>query len=43
MALEALFEDRFDPLVRAGSEGERPPAGRFEPFLALAFAQPHDP
>jgi hypothetical protein len=41
-AVQAVFEDGFDALIGARTDGEGTAAGGFEPFRTIAFAQPHD-
>jgi hypothetical protein len=41
-AIEAVFEDRFNTLVRTGPERERPAASGFKALGTIAFSQPHD-
>ena len=37
-----MCENRLDPLIGTGAEGQGPAAGRFQPLAAVAFPQPHD-
>jgi len=41
-AIKAVFEDRFNTLIRTGPERERPLASGFEALVTIAFAQPPD-
>jgi hypothetical protein len=42
LLVEFVFENRFNTLVRTGTNAESTLAGGFEAALAITFAQPHN-
>ena len=42
LLVKIVFENRFDTLVRTGTDTDGAATGGFEPAITIAFAQPHD-
>jgi len=41
-AVEAVFEDRFNTLIRTGADGQGTVTGGFQPLRTIAFPQAHN-